>query len=436
MNILYLVLFLICLVLSAFFCSAETAFIGMQKLRLQHLLHTGHPNAKIVAKILEKPEKFLATVLIGINFFETALATLGTLIAISLWGENLGAAIATIVITILTLVVAEFLPKSMAARYGEKIALAYARPVEFIATILYPFVYLLNHIGIRFTKLFGEGVESKPTFSHEEFRTMISVGHKEGTVEEGAAEMLHKVFDFGNRLVREVMVPRTEVVFVEYGSKLGEFLSLYTEHPLSRYPVYQEKRDNVVGTLAIKDVLMALASGTINNDSAIDELVRPAYFTPESKPLNELFAEMRDNNYHMAVVIDEFGGTAGIVSLNQLVEEIVGSMGDEMAATEKEYEVINEYTFQIDGGMQIEEANEEMGLGLPEGDYETVAGFVLHLLRRIPKQGEQLKYKDLKLAIIKMEGVKIEEVLVTKERSTKESKETTTKGSKKENAAS
>lgn len=416
MDSLYLILFLISLLLSAFFCSAETAFIGMQKLRLQHLLHMGHPNAKIVAKILEKPEKFLATVLIGINFFETALATLGTVMAVSLWGENLGAAIATIVITILTLVVVEFLPKSLSARYGEKIALAYARPIDLISTIFSPVVYLLNLMGLRFTKLFGESTESKPTVSEDEFHTMISVGHEEGTVEEEAAEMLHKVFDFGNRPVREVMVPRTEVVFVEYGSKVGEFLSLYAEHPLSRYPVFREKRDNVVGILAIKDVLMALASGTINNDSVInDELVRQACFTPESKPLDELFAEMRENNYHMAVVVDEYGGTAGIVSITQLVEEIVGPVGDEMAAAEKEYEVINEHTFQIDGGMQIEEANEEMGLELPEGEYETVAGFVLHLLGRIPKLNEQLRYKGMKLVITEMQGLKIEKILVTKE---------------------
>ncbi len=415
MDSLYLILFLICLILSAFFCSAETAFIGMQKLRLEHLLDMGHPNAKIVAKIIEKPERFLATVLIGINFFETALATLGTLIAISLWGENLGAAIATIVVTIITLVVAEFLPKSIGARYGEKIALAYARPIALISTIFYPLVYILNLMGLRFTKLFGEGAESRPTFSDEEFHTMISVGRREGTVEEEAAEMLHNVFEFRDRPVSDVMVPRTEVVFVEQGSKMSDFLDIYAQHPLSRFPVYKEKRDNVVGILAIKDVFMALASGTINNDDPIDELVRPAYFTPESKPLDELFAEMRDSNYHMAVVVDEFGGTAGIVTLNQLIEEVVGPIGDEMAAGEKEYEVINEHTFQIDGGMRIEEANEEMGLGLPEGEYETVAGFVLHLLRRIPRQGQQLRYKDLKLVITEMQGLKIEKILATRE---------------------
>jgi putative hemolysin len=388
----------------------------MQRLRLQHLIHTGHPKAKIVAKIMEHPEKFLATVLLGINFFETAVAALGTIIAVSLWGEDLGAAIAIILITILTLILAEFIPKSVATRYGEKMALSYAKPIEFISLILYPFVYVLNHIGLRFTRWGEIGSQPKPTISQEEFHTMISVGHKEGTMEKEEAEMLHKVFEFGNRPVSEVMVSRTEVVWVEKGTKLADFLNLYAQSPLSRFPVYEDNRDNVIGILSVKDILMAQAKGTISDGSVIDDLIRPAYFTPETKRISELFAEMRDKNYRMAIVVDEFGGIAGIASLTRLLEEIVGPVGDELAAIEKEYETINEYTFSIDGGMRIEEANEEMGLELPEGDYETVAGFIFHLLGHIPKQGEQLRYKGLRIVITEMRGRKIEKIVLTKER--------------------
>ena len=178
--------------------------------------------------------------------------------------------------------------------------------------------------------------------------------------------------------------------------------------------------ENVVGILSIKDVLMALAKGSITKEAPIDELIRPAYFTPETKRISELFTEMRDANYRMAIVVDEYGGTAGIVSLSRLMEEIVGPVGDELVEAEKEYESINEYTFQIDGSMRIEEANEELGLELPEGDYETVAGFVLHLMGSIPKQGKQLKYKSLKIVITKMKGHKIEEILLTKEKKKKD----------------
>jgi putative hemolysin len=165
---------------------------------------------------------------------------------------------------------------------------------------------------------------------------------------------------------------------------------------------------------------MALAKGSITKESSIDELIRPTYFTPETKRISELFTEMRDGNYRMAIVVDEYGGTAGIVSLSRLMEEIVGPVGDELAEAEKEYESINEYTFQIDGGMRIEEANEELDLELPEGDYETVAGFILHLMGHIPKQGKQLKYKGLKIVITKMKGHKIEEILLTKEKKKKD----------------
>jgi len=293
----------------------------------------------------------------------------------------------------------------------------FARPIQVVSWLFTPFVFVLSWIASGFTKLFGGTPVPRSLISDEEIRTMISVGHREGTVEESEAKMLNKVFDFGDRPVREVMVPRPEVESIEQGSTIADFLTMYAESPLSRFPVYQENMDNVVGILSVKDVLMAHAKGTITNESLIDELIRPAYFTPETKRISELFAEMRDKNYRMAVVVDEFGGTAGIVSLSRLLEEIVGPVGDELAAVEKDYEIINEYTFQIDGSMRIEEANEEMGLELPEGeDYETVAGFVLHLLGHIPKANEQLKYKNMKLVMTEMRGLKIEKILLTKEK--------------------
>jgi putative hemolysin len=414
-NGLFLILFLVSLAAAAFFCSAETAFIGMQRLHLKHLVRINHPRAAIVARILEKPEKFLATVLLCINFFETAVATLGTVMAISLWEENLGVAIATIVITILTLIFAELIPKSLAARYGEKIALAYARPIEFISTVLYPFVYVLNHIGIRFTRMAGEGTE-RPTISEEEFQTAIAVGEAEGVWEEQEAEMLHNAFEFADRPVSEVMQPRTEVTWLRQGTTLADFLEIYKQYPFSRFPVYKGTRDNVVGVLSVKDVLMAHAKNLLKPDSPIDDLVRPVHFVPETKRLGELLAEMRDNNYHMVAVVDEYGGVAGIAALEQLTQEIMGVIGDELAGKEKDFVPIDAHTCEVDGGVRVEEANEELNLDLPTGDYETVAGFILSHLGRIPKQGEHLKYKDLKITIAEMQGRKIEKIQITREK--------------------
>jgi putative hemolysin len=412
---IYIILFVICLVAAAFFCSAETAFIGMQKLRLRHLVKINHKKAAVVAKILEQPEKFLATVLLGINFTETAIAALGTVMAISWWGEQIGAAIATILITIITLVFCEFIPKILAARYGEKIALSFARPLQIISTLLYPFVYILNRIGIRFMKLAGGDTEHKPTISQEEIRTAITLGTDEGVWEEDEAEMLHKCFGFSDRPVYETMVPRTEIIWIEKGIIVADFLAIYRKSPHSRFPIYEGTPDNVIGVLYIKDVLMTLADGSVRSNALIDDIIRPVYFVPENKPMGSLLSEMRQHNYKMAVVVDEFGGVSGIATLDQLLEEIVGTIGDELVTAEKDIVTINANTFELDGGLRIDQANEELGLGLPAGDYETVAGFVLNHLGRVPKQGEHLKYHDLKLTIQIMKGIKIEKILVTRE---------------------
>jgi putative hemolysin len=326
-------------------------------------------------------------------------------------------AIATIVITIVTLVFAELVPKSLAVRYGERLALRYVKPLEVIATLLYPLVYILNHIGIRLARLVGESEIPKPTISEEEFHTAISIGEAEGVMKGDEAEMLHKVFEFTDSPVSKIMVPRTEIAWVEQGTTLKDFLELYARRRYSRFPVYKDNTDDVVGILHAKDVLLKLTDESDSRDSVIDDLVRPAPFVPESKRLGELLAEMKDGGYHAAIVVDEFGGIAGMVTLGQLTEEIVGDIHDELTGKEKDFIVTGDSTFQLDGGFRVEEANEELGLNLPGGDYETVAGFILGHLGRIPKQGEQFKYQNLKFVITEMRGMKIEKVIVTREKS-------------------
>ncbi len=413
---LYLVFLVICLLLSAFFSSSETAFIALQRFRLQHMVDTKVKGAQRVTRLVERPERLLSTILLGNNFVNVAAAALATVLAVSVWGQEQGVLIATIGLTIVLLVFSETTPKTLATRHAEKLSLFYARPIAAMAWIFTPFVAVLSWIASGVTRLVGGTPLHRSLVSEEEIRSMITVGHKEGLVEEEEAEMLHKVFEFGDRQVSEAIVPRPEVVSVEKGTTLADFLAIYAESPMSRFPVYEENMDNVVGILSVKDVLMALAKGAITHEDTIDDLIRPAYFTPETKRIGELFTEMRDKNYRMCVVVDEYGGTAGVVSLSRLMEEIVGPVGDELAEAEKEYEPINEYTFQVDGGMRIDEANEEMGLELPEGDYETMAGFILHLLGHIPRQGQQIRYKDLKLVVTRMRGKKIDEILLTKEK--------------------
>jgi putative hemolysin len=412
----YLVLLLICFVLSAFFSSSETAFTSLERFRLQHMVETNVSGAKKVAKLLEKPERFLSTILLGNNLVNVAATSIATTLAITMWGQDKGVAIATAGMTIILLIFGETTPKTFAKQHPERISTLFARPIEWLSWIFYPVVFVLSWIASGLSRVVGSKEAPRALVSADEIRTMITVGHQEGTVEESEADLLHAVFDFGDRPVSEVLVPRLEVVGVEKGKTIAEFLAIYSENPMSRFPVYVENMDNIVGILSIKDVLMAQAKGNVTADSLIDDLIRPAYFVPESKPIDELFAEMRDKNFRMSIIVDEYGGTAGIVSLSRLMEEIVGPVGDELAAAEKEFESIDENTFQIDGTMRIEEVNEEMGLGLPEGEYETVAGFILQLLGRIPKQGRQIKYKDLKIVITRMKGHKIEEIMVTREK--------------------
>ena len=412
---LYIGLLILCIVLSAFFSSSETAFTSLQGIRVEHLLENKVKGAKRVSRLLERPERLLSTILLGNNLVNVGAAALATTLAVSVWGEQ-GILIATLVLTAILLIFSETTPKTLAYQHAERLSLNFARPIEAFSWLLTPFVIVLSWIASGFTRIIGGTPVPRSIASPETIRTMITVGHKEGTVEEAEAQMLHKVFEFGNRPVREIIVPRPEVIAIEQGAKISDFFTLYAESPLSRFPVFKENMDSVVGILSVKDVLMGMAKGTIDNDSSIDDLIRPAYFAPETKPINELFSEMQDKNYRMSVIVDEYGGTAGIVSLSRLVEEIVGEVGDELAAAEKEFEIIDEHTFQIDGGMNIEEANDEMYLKLPEGDYETVAGFVLNLLGHIPKTGEHLKYHDLKLKIIEMRGLKIEKILLTREK--------------------
>ncbi len=415
MVMLYLVLLLICLVLSALFSSSETAFLSLQRVRLKHEVNTKVKGAEQVARLLEQPGRLLSTILLGNNLVNTAAAALATALAVNVWGQG-GVAIVIGLVTVVLLVFAETTPKTIATQHGARLAMFYAAPIEWLSRLLRPAVVVLSWIASAFSRLAGGAPVPRSLAGEEEIRMMISVGRSEGEVEDAEAKMLHKVFDFGDRPVREVMVPRPEVVCIEGGSQFSDFFALYAKSPLSRFPIFQENMDNVTGILAIKDVLMAEAKGTIERTSIIDDLVRPAYFTPETKRIGELFAEMRDRNFQMCVVVDEYGGTAGIVSLSRLVEEVVGPVGNELAGVEKDYEAINAFTFEVDGGMRIEEANAEMELGLPVDDeYDTVAGFILELLGRIPRPNEQLRFDGLKVVITEMRGVKIEKILVTKD---------------------
>jgi putative hemolysin len=410
-----LLAFLVLLGLSAFFSSAEAAFISLPKLRIRFLVESGVKRAERLAKLAEKPERFLAIVLLGNNLVNIAAATIGTIISVSVFGYPWGPVIATVGVTVMVLVFGEVIPKTYAVHHSQRLSIMYANPLRIIELCFYPLILGLERIGISLTRVAAVSEEENRLISEGEIRSAINVGESEGVVEEEEAKILHQVLEFTDRPVGKIMVPRTEIAWVAQGTKISDFLNVYTQEHYSRFPVYKDNTDNVIGILNAKDVLLKLTDGPQSRDTYIDDLVRPAYFVPEGKHLGELLAEMRDGGHHAAIVVDEFGGIAGMVTLGQLTEEIVGDIHDELTDQERDFVVTGDSTFQLDGGFRVEDANEELKLNLPAGDYETVAGFILGHLGRIPRQGEHFKYQNLKFVVTEMRGMKIEKVMVTRE---------------------
>jgi putative hemolysin len=417
MNVLYLVIASICVMASAFFSSSETAFISLQRIRIKQMESEGGAKAGRIAKMMGKPEKFITTVLLGNNFVNTAAAALGTAVVLSLWrgSEQVAVLLSTVIVTIVLLVVGEVVPKIAAAQHSERVALLFVTPVSLLSWVLTPATAVLGWIGTSFSKLIGGTPTRRTLVTEEEIRTMITVGKDEGVVAEAEAKMLDKVFEFGDHPVREAMIPRPDVVWVEKGTTLADFLTVYSDNPHTRFPVYEESPDNVVGVLSIKDVLMAQAKGEIDEKTPIDRLTRPIVFAPETKRIGRLFTEMQDSGNQMALVVDEYGGIAGIVTLRELLAQLVGRFGDEFPRESQEFQAIDEHTYDIDGSMRVEEVNEELGIRLPGGDYETIAGLVLNRLGHIPKEGEQFRYHDIKLTVREMRGLKIEKLRIVRE---------------------
>jgi putative hemolysin len=415
LHITYLALFFVFLLISAFFASAEIAFINLQKVRLKHLESTGAPRAKRVAKIMEHPERFLSTVLTGISFTETIVVFMGGVLAVAVLGDAIGTPVGIVVIALVLLIFAKVVPKTFAASRPERLALLYSTPVDCISKVLSPLVTVLSWIAASFSRVLGSHPMPRALLSKEEIGTIIAMGAEEGVMAEEEATMLRKVIKFGERQVRAVMTPRSDVVFIEREATLADFFAQYALAPALRYPVYEGTFDNIVGVITIRDVVLAQAQGKLELNSHLDELYRPIYFVPGSKKVGELFAEMRAGGYLTTIVVDEYGGTTGIVNREQLVEEIVGEIGEELVELEAEFEIVSEHAFQVDGSMRVDEANEQLGLEIPAGDYETVAGFALSLLGHLPEEGERVKHGELHLVITEVRGSKIAKLTISRE---------------------
>ena len=415
-SIFSIIIIALSIVFIAVLSSSESSFIAVNKIRIRSLMEKGDSRAKAVQKLLDEHDKLFSAVILSGNLFTILATSIGTALALRYFGED-GIIIATIVMTFLTVVFGELAPKTFAVAHSEKVSLLLARPVAFYIRLISPLVWIFKITSNLIIRMLGGKKKSvSPFVTEEEIKTMINIGEEEGTLEEEEKQMLHKVFEFGDKVVTEAMVPRTEIVSIPDDSTVGDALKLVLEEGYSRYPVIKENIDSVTGILYVKDIVKQMAQGKIENYTPITEIVREAYYIPENKMVTELLDEMQKNKFQIAIVMDEYGGTAGLITLEDIMEEIVGGLQDEFEAMEgeKEVEIIDERTFIVAGQTGLDEINELVGAELASEDFHTIGGFVFGLFRRLPKVGEQVRYHNLRFLILEMEDRKISKIKITR----------------------
>jgi putative hemolysin len=396
--------------------SAESSVIAVSKFRIRHLAEQGDTKAKAVQSLMDSHDKLFSAVILSGNLFTILATSIGTAMLINLVGEDYGIVAATVLMTFITVIFGELTPKTFAVTHAEKVALFLARPLQFYIRILYPLIWIFHITANTLLKLVG--VEERPVsafVTEEDIRTMISIGGEEGTIEEEEQKLLHRIFEFGDTEVSEAMVPRTELAAISEDATVADAMKLVSEKGFSRYPVIKENIDNIQGILYIKDLLITMAQTEILNLS-VSNFMREAYYIPETKMVTELLDEMRRNKFHIAVVVDEYGGTAGLVTLEDIMEEIVGGLQDEFEEikAETEVEIIDEKTFIVSGQTPLDETEELLGIRLESEDYNTVGGYVFGLFGRLPKVGEQVRTSSFRFLVMELEGRKINKVKITK----------------------
>ncbi len=402
------------LILSAFFSASETAFIALPRARILHLVKTGKAGAGRVSRLIQHPERFLATVLLSNNLVNTAAAALTTVLILEIIGDPMiSALVSTIGITLILLVFCETLPKTIAWRRSEGVAFFASGPLSVVGSALSPVVTVLQGIASVSSRALGV-TGSSHMVGEEEIRTLIAAGAQTGVMQAQEAELLEKVFRFGDRQMQEVTTPRPEIVWLEKGATLSEFLEIYRQYSHTRFPVYEGSKENVVGILSVKDVLTELSSGRIGSEDDVTTLLRESYIVPETKSVSDTFAEMRQGRHTVVLTFDEFGGIAGLATTKQLLGVIVGEVGDEGPAPEELVTPLGGDSYRIDAAATISEINDELGLEIPVGDYQTIAGFVLDRLGRIPEVDDSFEYGDLTIIVKGMDGVRIDELMLVR----------------------
>ena len=405
-DIIQLVIVIILLSASAFFSSAETALMTSNKLKMRNLAENGDKRAAKVLKVTENTDKMLSAILIGNNIVNLTASSISTALTLKIFGSKL-VGIATGILTFLILVFGEITPKNVASKNAENMALAYIGVISFLVTLLTPVIFIVNTVAKFVISIFNKNGDDNNAVTEEELRAMVEYSHEEGIIENEEKKMIVNVVDFGDTVAGDIMVPRVDMVMVDEKSSYEEILQVFREERYTRIPVYEETPDNVIGILNVKDFLLI----EDKENFVMKELLREPLYTYEYKKTSALMMDMRKTGANIVIVLDEYGITAGLITLEDMLEEIVGEIRDEFDADEDEgITKVSDLEYLIDGSTNLDDINDRIGLSLSSEEYESIGGLIMEKLGRLPVEGEIINFDNIVLTVKKMDHARIEKV--------------------------
>ncbi len=412
-----LIILFILVLLSAFFSSAETALTTVNKIRMRSLEEEGNKTAKTVNRLIENPGKLLSAVLIGNNIVNLSASSLTTMLATKLalsMGAGISGAtavgIATGILTIVILIFGEIIPKTVATMNSDKMSLIYSKPIYFITVILTPVIFIMNKLSHFFLFILGLKQDGKgKTMTENELLTIIDVSHEEGVIESEEKEMITNVVDFGDALAKDVMVPRIDVIFTSADTSYDDLIALFRDEKYSRIPVYEDSKDNVIGIVNLKDLFCYQGKP---EDFVLKDILREPFFTYEYQKTSDLMLQLREQSINIAIVLDEYGATSGLITLEDLLEEIVGEIRDEYDEDEEDViQRISDVEYIVDGATKLDDINEVLETHFESDDYDSIAGHVINLLEHIPAAGESIETEEgIRLVVDSMEKNRIDKI--------------------------
>ncbi len=392
---------------SAFFSSSETALMSVNRMRVRSLAEAGLSSAKTLVKILDNQPKMLSAILIGNNIVNISASSLMTVIVTDALGSAYVGA-ATGVLTLAVLLFGEITPKTTATLYAESMALKVAKPIYLLMQVLTPVIFIVDKLSTGVLLLLHIDPNKKQeAITEEELRTIVEVSHEEGVIESDEKKMIYNVFDFGDSVARDIMIPRIDMTFIDVDSTFEEILEIFREEKYTRYPVFEETTDNVIGIVNIKDLILLESE----KEFRLRDHLREPMYTYEFKKTTELMVELRKTLNNIAIVLDEYGATAGLITMEDMLEEIVGEIRDEYDGDEEDLvKKLNAKEFVVDAATKLDDLNDQVGLELESEDYDSIGGFVIGLLDHLPEEGEEVVHENMRLVVEKVDRNRIETI--------------------------